>query len=364
MFSKNLLFCTFTALAVLSQAAPAPSSALQPASNLAIRAPSELSVRAIVPIPCNDEIQCAITGLIFQSPMEDFIQKRKEKYLKPDLIWKSDGCSVPEEFIPLLGGNKNEPFGFPFKESCLRHDFGYRNLKKQGMFTPNFVKDPNRETLDEVFHRDMGNACRSKYPGLLNLKGIQSVSYSLPTADDSFEPLPDLGSLSKRQKTPMPPTCSAKDPEYRECLTDQLLFSTPMAEFIADQKKKLYSPPLKWGTDGCSLRQSWATAAGWGDKDKPKGYKFMNACRRHDFGYRNYKLQQRFTASNKAKIDNNFKADLQTQCRAQFPVDSKSSLAKKAQLADCLEVANLYFLGVQNCQLLVKACAVQPGRKM
>lgn len=37
------------------------------------------------------------------------------------------------------------------------------------------------------------------------------------------------------------------------------------------------------------------------------GFPFDPACQRHDFGYRNYKAQNRFTDSGKLSIDNNFK---------------------------------------------------------
>ena len=40
----------------------------------------------------------------------------------------------------------------------------------------------------------------------------------------------------------------------------------------------------------------------------------LSSCQRHDFGYRNYKAQSRFTDSNKLRIDNNLKSDLYNQC--------------------------------------------------
>jgi hypothetical protein len=39
----------------------------------------------------------------------------------------------------------------------------------------------------------------------------------------------------------------------------------------------------------------------------------LNSCYRHDFGYRNFKKQNRFEA-NKARIDSNFKKDMYNQC--------------------------------------------------
>ncbi|PHH59062.1 hypothetical protein CDD81_3827 [Ophiocordyceps australis] len=48
--------------------------------------------------------------------------------------------------------------------------------------------------------------------------------------------------------------------------------------------------------------------------DNPFGFPFEEACQRHDFGYRNYKAEQRFTKENRKKIDSNFLKDLQNQC--------------------------------------------------
>ena len=39
---------------------------------------------------------------------------------------------------------------------------------------------------------------------------------------------------------------------------------------------------------------------------------FVAGCQRHDFGYRNFKAQDRFTDENKLAIDDNFKAEYVT----------------------------------------------------
>lgn len=43
----------------------------------------------------------------------------------------------------------------------------------------------------------------------------------------------------------------------------------------------------------------------------------INSCYRHDFGYRNFKKQSRFTDANKARIDSNFKTDMFNQCKSE-----------------------------------------------
>jgi hypothetical protein len=40
-----------------------------------------------------------------------------------------------------------------------------------------------------------------------------------------------------------------------------------------------------------------------------------DSCRRHDFGYRNYKEQVRLTSDNRLKIDDKFKSDMHNECK-------------------------------------------------
>ncbi|MGC5029009.1 phospholipase [Micromonospora sp. DT229] len=57
-----------------------------------------------------------------------------------------------------------------------------------------------------------------------------------------------------------------------------------------------------WSTDYCSS-----------SPDNPLGFKFSNACFRHDFGYRNYKAVGQFSA-NKSRLDSAFYEDLKRVC--------------------------------------------------
>jgi len=76
--------------------------------------------------------------------------------------------------------------------------------------------------------------------------------------------------------------------------TDQELFGYSLDNFLADRKKK--SPSyLDWSSDGCTK-----------SPDYPFKWPFIHGCYRHDFGYRNYKKQERFTRDNKRKIDDRF----------------------------------------------------------
>ena len=112
--------------------------------------------------------------------------------------------------------------------------------------------------------------------------------------------------------------------------TDRLLFSTPMTTFL--EKKRLKNPgTLDWTDDGCSF-----------SPDKPAGYNFLPACKRHDFGYRNYKKQHRCATTDKSKVDVQLSKDLHNVCSVVTPLINK---------VECLADAELYFVVVSAASL-------------
>ncbi|KAK6517037.1 hypothetical protein TWF506_006915 [Arthrobotrys conoides] len=134
-----------------------------------------------------------------------------------------------------------------------------------------------------------------------------------------------------------------------ECQTDEAIFSTEMSSFIEDYRNKgLNSPPLIYESDGCSVPLKVAEFFKI-DKDFPYGYEFLNSCYRHDFGYRNYKEQNRFTEDNRKLLDDNFEVDLLEQCGSQFP---KADIFHPKQLLGrkwCKTVAKVYYEFVRLC---------------
>ncbi|MGA4849214.1 phospholipase [Streptomyces sp. G5(2025)] len=62
--------------------------------------------------------------------------------------WTTDYCST----------SPDNPLGFPFKTSCARHDFGYRNYKEAGTF------DANKARVDSAFYADLKRVC-ARYSG-------------------------------------------------------------------------------------------------------------------------------------------------------------------------------------------------------
>ncbi|MFW6693685.1 phospholipase [Streptomyces sp. MAR4 CNX-425] len=75
-----------------------------------------------------------------------------------------------------------------------------------------------------------------------------------------------------------------------------------------DRFTRLGKNPFKfdWSTDYCS-----------GSPDKPGGFNFKDPCRRHDFGYRNYKKLRAFSEKNKARVDTMFLHDMRRICSVQ-----------------------------------------------
>ncbi|MFG2709104.1 phospholipase [Streptomyces goshikiensis] len=62
--------------------------------------------------------------------------------------WSTDYCTT----------SPDNPFGFPFRASCARHDFGYRNYKAAGSFSA------DKSRLDDAFYADLKRVC-AQYAG-------------------------------------------------------------------------------------------------------------------------------------------------------------------------------------------------------
>jgi hypothetical protein len=100
---------------------------------------------------------------------------------------------------------------------------------------------------------------------------------------------------------------AALDPAQLRQVTDRYLHSTSLNSFQNVRAQQPYRDQLDWGSDGCS-----------NSPDNPFGFNFVKACYRHDFGYRNYKRQSRFTEPNRLTIDNRFKSDLYEICNGNW----------------------------------------------
>ncbi len=57
--------------------------------------------------------------------LDDFVAYKHDSSHDPRMDYSDDGCSSP---------TGSEGFFFDFREACYRHDFGYRNSKRLGLF--------------------------------------------------------------------------------------------------------------------------------------------------------------------------------------------------------------------------------------
>jgi hypothetical protein len=93
---------------------------------------------------------------------------------------------------------------------------------------------------------------------------------------------------------------------------EQMLYTTPITTFVATAKGG--DPWFDWSTDFCSAPLVGTTG---------RSFDFHDACRRHDFGYRNLRtLEDRYgtgstywNAANRKRVDRQFLTDMKTHCR-------------------------------------------------
>jgi hypothetical protein len=94
------------------------------------------------------ELRAVTDDYLFQRSLSQFTQLRGQQPHADQLDWSSDGCS----FSP------DAPFGFAFLPACHRHDFGYRNYKRQSRFN-----ETTRLSIDNRFRSDMYGICGSNW---------------------------------------------------------------------------------------------------------------------------------------------------------------------------------------------------------
>jgi hypothetical protein len=83
---------------------------------------------------------------LFRTSLSGFESVRAQAPYAGQLDWSSDGCSW----------SPDKPFGFEFLPGCHRHDFGYRNYKRQGRFD-----ETARKRIDDNLYADLKSACGS-----------------------------------------------------------------------------------------------------------------------------------------------------------------------------------------------------------
>jgi hypothetical protein len=84
------------------------------------------------------------------APLAEFLAYRGSPARDPGLDYSTDLCSAP-----LVGSSGAS---FDFTEACLRHDFGYRNYDRLGIFAA------AKDAVDRRFLADMSDHCATRPP--------------------------------------------------------------------------------------------------------------------------------------------------------------------------------------------------------
>ena len=95
----------------------------------------------------------------FSKSLSQFNTIRNGRPYADQLDWSSDACSW----------SPDKPFGFDFKPACHRHDFGYRNNKRQGRWNAD-----KKLRVDDKFKADMYSICGSN----IACKGTANIYYA------------------------------------------------------------------------------------------------------------------------------------------------------------------------------------------
>ena len=114
-------------------------------------------------------------------------------------------------------------------------------------------------------------------------------------------------------------------------VVDTLVFRTSLTAFINESESASHDRRLDWSTDGCSAPVVGGTG---------RSFDFTEACRRHDFAYRNF-----------ARMDDGrwWKAPLRSRIDAVFRRDMESHCARRAvtERSTCRAWALVFFRSVR-----------------
>ena len=106
-----------------------------------------------------------------------------------------------------------------------------------------------------------------------------------------------------------------------QTLAETLSFRTSLPAFIAIADSPLRDTRLDWESDGCSAPVVQSTG---------RSFDFYNACRRHDFGYRNlsrFKNGRLWSEALRLRLDERFRADMRNSCISRDAITHTQCLA-------------------------------------
>ncbi|MBP2477200.1 hypothetical protein JOF53_006072 [Crossiella equi] len=94
------------------------------------------------------DIRAVTDDYLFSKSLSQFSSIRAQRPYNGQLDWSSDACSW----------SPDKPVGFDFKPGCWRHDFGYRNMKKQGRWNADM-----KLRIDNKFKSDLYGICNGNW---------------------------------------------------------------------------------------------------------------------------------------------------------------------------------------------------------
>ena len=107
-----------------------------------------LTLRQLAPPPGVDVV-AETDKWLFSTPMATFLTAMNAKN-PPYLFWPSPSANA-------CTWSNDHPWDFDFKQSCQRHDFGYKNYRDQKRFCA-----AGRNKIDDQFNRDLRSYCASR----------------------------------------------------------------------------------------------------------------------------------------------------------------------------------------------------------
>jgi hypothetical protein len=113
---------------------------------------------------------------------------------------------------------------------------------------------------------------------------------------------------------------SASPAPPAHAVAESLVFNKSLKTFIATADNNSRDKRLDWSSDGCSAPVIGSTG---------RTFNFYNACRRHDFAYRNFSRLDKgkwWSEALRARVDAVSKKDMALDCAARSLVDKKSCM--------------------------------------
>jgi hypothetical protein len=104
-------------------------------------------------------------------------------------------------------------------------------------------------------------------------------------------------------------------------VAESLVFKKSLKSFISSADHPKRDERLNWTTDGCSAPIIGSSG---------RTFNFYDACRRHDFAYRNFSRLNNgkwWNESFRARVDAVFKRDMTSDCVKRTAIDKRSCMA-------------------------------------